>query len=366
MAAVIVICRHFLFQSLRLLAHLNVMWLAVALVLQVVSLTAFSLIRRRLLHASGHRVGMGAVTAITCAANAISASVPIAGTSLSVVYDFRQFRRRGVDPAAIGWALAMSGILCTSALALVLLAGALVAGTAGGAAGGLIGAAVYLVPAAAVLLARRHDRALKAMSRVVTRLAHGLQRLLRRPAASTGSLAEFPVKLESLIHRIASIRLPARRYGEMFALAVLNPMAQCGVLAASILATGQPVPWHVLFLACGAGAAAGSTGLTPGGFGIVEMALAATLATAGLTGPGALAAALTYRLVGFWLVLIAGWIILLALSLRRNHAGKPATLRRCQLDGGRRIEGAGQRNTAAGDAHASAGGQRPLVGFWPA
>jgi hypothetical protein len=86
----------------------------------------------------------------------------------------------------------------------------------------------------------------------------------------------------------------------------------------SIMATGQPVPWHVLCLACGAGTAAGS-GLTPGGFGIVEITLAATLASAGLTGSGALAAALTYRLVSVWLVLIAGWASCSPSPVAGNH-----------------------------------------------
>src|SRR3974377_737751 len=59
----------------------------------------------------------------------------------------------------------------------------------------------------------------------------------------------------------------------------------CACLACAIKATGQPVPWHGLLLAYGAGALAGSTGVTPGGFLIVEAALPAALAATGMA-PG--------------------------------------------------------------------------------
>ena len=71
------------------------------------------------------------------------------------------------------------------------------------------------------------------------------------------------------------------------------------------------MPWHALLLAYGAGAAVGSTGLTPGGFGLVELTVAAALTAGGLPASGALAAVLTYRLVNFWLVNGIGWLAML-------------------------------------------------------
>ena len=51
-------------------------------------------------------------------------------------------------------------------------------------------------------------------------------------------------------------------------LAVGNWLAGAGVLAVGILATGAAVPWHDLLLAYGAGIAAQSLSVTPGGFGV--------------------------------------------------------------------------------------------------
>ncbi len=60
----------------------------------------------------------------------------------------------------------------------------------------------------------------------------------------------------------------------------------------------------------------GSTGVTPGGFGQVEPAVAAALTAGGLSGPGALAAVLGYRIVNFWLVILTGSVIMLLLGDR--------------------------------------------------
>ena len=72
------------------------------------------------------------MTEITCAASAISMSLPFAGTGLATVYSYRQFRRRGIDSATTGWALAVSGIYSTSSLALLLVAGASAGGEVAG------------------------------------------------------------------------------------------------------------------------------------------------------------------------------------------------------------------------------------------
>jgi hypothetical protein len=60
--------------------------------------------------------------------------------------------------------------------------------------------------------------------------------------------------------------------------------------------------------------------VTPGGFLIVETALTAALAAAGMTQATALAAVLAYRLVNFWMILLGGGVTLVFLRLRGNRA----------------------------------------------
>ena len=258
----------------------------------------------------GRPTSFSSVMVITYAANALSISVPFAGAELAVVFSYRQFRRHGVDAATTGWTLAVSAIFSTSALAFLLVIGALAGSASLASAAGFLGAFVFIVPGVAVLLALRFENVRRLLHRVIAWLVGLSRSVLGVPAHGVDGLDEF-------LDRVASLRLPWPRYAEVFGLAVLNWAADCGALACAIRATGQPVPWHSLLLVYGAGAAVGSTGITPGGFALVELTLTAALTAAGLHRSTALAAVLTYRLVNFWLILIAGWILMAVLAHRR-------------------------------------------------
>jgi hypothetical protein len=97
LAAVLIIGRRTLLASLRNLGHLDWSWFLLAIVAEGVSLAAFGLSRCRLLRAEGHEAGLGSVMAITYASNALSMSIPFAGTELAAFFSYRQFRRRHRD-----------------------------------------------------------------------------------------------------------------------------------------------------------------------------------------------------------------------------------------------------------------------------
>ena len=151
---------------------------------------------------------------------------------------------------------------------------------AGGAAAGIVGVAILVVATAAV----RRPAVLTALQRPAgwtLRHAWGLcGRTDRDPDAVLASLAA----------RLGSLRLPASGWAAVVAAALLNWLADVGVLAASIVAVGGAVPWRGLLFAYGVGTAAGSVGVIPGGLGVVEAALALSLMGAGVRHPLALAA----------------------------------------------------------------------------
>jgi putative heme transporter len=301
LAVIITIYRHTLGQSLHVLATANPAWLLLALAAEAVSLTAFGLSRRRLLRANGHRISLRSVMAITYASNALSLSVPFAGTELAVVYSYRQFRQAGVNAATTSWSLTVSWIFSTSALALLVVAGAVAGGATAASVAGFAGGALYLLPGVGALLALRFDRVRGLLRTVLARLAGLSKRMFGKPDSGAEGLDRF-------LDEVSSTRLPLPGYAWAFGLAVANWAFDCAALACAIRAMGQPVPWGDLLLVYGAGAATGSTGVTPGGFGIVELALTAALTASGLHKPAALASVLAYRLVNFWLVLLGGWI----------------------------------------------------------
>jgi uncharacterized protein (TIRG00374 family) len=121
--------------------------------------------------------------------------------------------------------------------------------------------------------------------------------------------------------RLGELQLSLAGWTMVIILAVGNWLAGAGVLAAGILAIGVAVPWHDLLLAYGAGIAAQSFSVTPGGLGVTEGTLSLALVAAGMRASRALAAVLLYRLVSFWLVALAGWLILICLRYPWRHAG---------------------------------------------
>jgi uncharacterized protein (TIRG00374 family) len=311
-AAVIVIDRHTLGQSLASLGGLNLAWFVLAAACESVSLASFGLSRRQLLRADGHRAGFGSVMAITYAGNALSMSVPFAGAQLAAVFSYRQFRRRGLDPALTGWALTVSAITSSSALAVVLVSGALLGGAGLATAAGFLGAALFALPAITVMLALRYPRARGVANRVLAYGVRQARRLVRKPVID-------PVALEEFLGRLATIRVGWRSYVAVFGLAVVNWLADCACLACAIRSTGGHIPWQGLLLAYGAGAVVGSTGVTPGGFGVVEVTLTAALVAAGMDASHGLSAVLAYRLVNFWMILVGGGIAMVVLTRAREH-----------------------------------------------
>ena len=315
---VIVVDRQTLAESLSAIGGLDLRWFALAIVCELLSLTAFGLSRRRLLRADGHKAAFGSVMAITYAGNAVSMSIPFAGAQLAAVFSYQQFRRRGLDPALTGWALGVSAIASSSALALVLVAGAIAGGAPLATAIGFLGAAVFALPAITVILALRYPRARVVANRVLSWVVHLVRRIFRKPGID-------PAALDELLQRLATIRLGWLSYAEVFGLAVANWLFDCACLACAIRATGQPVPWHGLLLAYGAGAVAGSTGVTPGGFLIVEATLTAALTAAGMNAGPALGAVLAYRLVNFWMILLGGGVALIVLTRMKHIREYPRT-----------------------------------------
>jgi uncharacterized protein (TIRG00374 family) len=83
-------------------------------------------------------------------------------------------------------------------------------------------------------------------------------------------------------------------------------------LVTAITAVGASPRFSLVLLAYVAAQLLAQIPLTPGGIGVVEAGLTATLALAGVSGGDAAVATLAYRLVSYWLMLPAGliaWII---------------------------------------------------------
>jgi uncharacterized membrane protein YbhN (UPF0104 family)/pimeloyl-ACP methyl ester carboxylesterase len=300
--------------SFAVLGHLHWLWIPAAVLLEAASMAAFAIMLRRLLAAGGASVGVRPMLATAYAANAVSVSVPLAGPGLATAFTFRRFTRQGADVPLAGWSLLAGGVVSSAAAALVVVGGGLASGnilvTAVAVPGGVLAVAVLVVAGAAA----RRPRLRGALERPAAWTLQQGSRLLRRPAT------EPRQTIRAWAERLSSLQLSPAGWTTVTGLALVNWLADAAVLAVSIRATGAAVPWHDLLLVYGVGITAQSLNITPGGLGIAEGSLSLALVATGLGASQALAAVLLYRLASFWLVALAGWLVLLWLQRpRRTH-----------------------------------------------
>jgi len=297
------------------LGQLRWTWILAAVGLESASMAAFAIMLRRLLAAGGATVGVRPMLATAYAANALSVSIPLAGPELATAFTFRRFSRQGADGPLAGWSLLAGGVVSSAAAALVVVGGGLTSGnflvTEVAVPSGALAVAALVVLA----VAARQPRLRGALERPAAWLLRYGSRLLRRPARDPRQT------VRSWAERLGSLRLSAPGWLTVTGLALVNWLADAAVLAVGIRAAGAPVPWHVLLLVYGSGIAAQSLNITPGGLGVTEGTLGVALTATGIPASQALAAVLLYRLASFWLVALAGWLILL--RLRRHDPARP-------------------------------------------
>jgi uncharacterized protein (TIRG00374 family) len=289
-------------------AHLSLIPFAVAA--EILSMATLARLQRRLLRAGGVRLPITSMVAIIYASNAISASIPIAGTPMSAAFSFRSFARRGADRSLAGWVLTISGLISAVTFALVVAGGAILTGNAVAAVVGALGALATVIPVLLCLIALRNDRLRVRLESVAARGIRLAQQVVRRPRGNPQEM------IEATMARIVGLRLNRRGWAFVFLMATINWVANIACLALAIDAVRSPVPWSGLILAWTVGMGAGSFGITPGGVGLVEAALAGALVAAGVRPPQAVAAVLIYRLISFWLVDALGWMLYVATRKR--------------------------------------------------
>jgi uncharacterized membrane protein YbhN (UPF0104 family)/pimeloyl-ACP methyl ester carboxylesterase len=306
--------RSWLAGSLTVLARLRWTWLPVGILLEAISMGAFAAMFRRLLTAGRVRPARSSMLATIYAANAMSVSVPLAGPGVAAAYLFRRFNRLGASALLAGWALLAGGVISAVAWVLVLLGAGLASGHTLALAITVPCVALAVIVAAVIAAAVRWPRVRAGLEGYLAQaLRHGA-RLLRWPATDP------KLALRAWADRFGALRVPPSTWALATGDALVNWLADAAVLAVSILAVGAAVPWRDLLLVYLAGISAQSLSLTPGGLGITEGAISVALVASGLRVGQAVAAAVLYRLVSFWLIAAVGWVIMLVLRARRPAA----------------------------------------------
>ena len=302
-----------------LLANAKWQWILVAIVAEVGSIGALAREQRRLISVRGGKKSLPSVLATVYAGNAISISLPLIGSAAAAVFSYKRFTAIGVDRAVAGWAVAISGVYSSVSFAAIAAIGAMISGSTGLAITGFITTFCVVLPIILLFAGLRRPRVNAVATTVMTAVLRTTQRFTGRPRSDAADLST------SALGQLTSLRLSTPSAAVASAMAVLNWVADLVCLICAIMAVHGVVPWHGIVLAWAIGAGASSLNLTPGGLGVVEIALGAALIAAGLPAGAAVAGALLYRAVKLGLVFVVGGITLLLIRRPTRSDGSPST-----------------------------------------
>jgi putative heme transporter len=301
-----------------LAAHAGPGWVAACICAQGLSMVFFALLQQRLLTAGGARLTVPWLMSTAYLANAVAVAVPVIGSGMATTYAYHQLRERRVDPVIAQAALALAGVVSTVTFAAVLATAALASGSPPAAVSALGSATACLIILAAALVALRSPAGQARLQCLAGRLLRASQRVVHRPR---GDVAEIT---KTAMDRLRLFRLGPATVGLAVTWGLLNWAADACCLILAVGAVGVPVPWGGVLLAWSAGQGAASFSPTPGGIGVVEVAMTAALAAAGLRPADALAAVLLYRIVSFKTVLTLAWLAGRAVTRHRRSGRLPA------------------------------------------
>jgi uncharacterized protein (TIRG00374 family) len=237
------------------------------------------------------------------------------GAATAAAFQFQMLSQAGVNRARIATGVTAASVLLVAALAALpvitvpfVVTGLKVPETLAQAA--LLGGLVFVVLFAVGTVLLGSDRAIGAVGRA---FAAVLRRVGREENAA--GLPERLTAQRDLVRRALG-----RRWPEALAAASGRWILDFLTLVAALEAAGARPNLALTLLAYCAAQLLAQVPITPGGLGVVEAGMTATLALAGIPAAPAAAAVLAYRLASYWLQLPAG---LVAYVLYRHRYGTP-------------------------------------------
>jgi len=298
------------------LSTLNPIWFTVALAAEIIAFTCNFALQRLALRTRG----WFAVVTAGLAGNAVTNSLP-GGDAAGAAVQFSMLTTAGFDTdTAVGGLTTFSLLGVGGLLALPLFVLPTILGGAAVSPGlvhtALLGLAGFVLFAVFGVILLRTERPLAALGRAAQNVYNWVTRGRRPPVTGldTRLLAERDT-VRTVLGRQwqRAVLLTAGRLGFDY-----------GCLLAALRATGAGPRPSLVLLAYSAAGIVGLFPLTPGGLGIVEASLSGLLILAGVHPSYALLATLAYRVLSYWLPLLAG---LPAYLLFRHRYGRPVPQR---------------------------------------
>lgn len=293
------------------LVTLDVAWMGVALAAEVTSVVLGVLLVAEALPSHG---SFFVVTTSQLASNALGRVVP--GGAAGGALQFQMLSKGGIDPTRAVTGLATVNLLITAVpFALPLLAIPVVFGDGGieprleqAAWLGLI--AFVVLFALGIFLA-----ATETPLRWAAALGQDVRNRVLRKREPMQGLPDKVIRERNLVRGTLG-----KRWWAALGTALGRSIFDYAALLACLAAVGAHPRPSLVLLAYVAGTVLALIPITPGGLGFVETGLVAMLKLAGVPGPEAVLAALTYRLISFWLPLPVGGVAYLLFSRRYERS----------------------------------------------
>lgn len=285
-------------ESFLVLRRLNPGLVLVAIALEAGSNLALAQLYRVSVASFGHEIGYARALRLSMGMFTLARILP-AGGAAAAVFGAAQLSELDVEPAPAATSVVVAGVLAMVTLAAIVGLGA---------AGSLLTGDLplgYIAPVALLLgmvvgtgyLAHRIARNNSAMQGLVARLEAVLRRVGR-----TKDLTEIRRVVEELSSRMPSIR----ELRPMFGWSALNWLLDVAALWLVFAALGYRLHLGVLLVGYGVANVVTALPVTPGGLGLVEAGMSSTFAAFGVPGATAVVGVLGYRLLSFWLPVLAG------------------------------------------------------------
>ncbi len=292
-------------------------WMVLALAAEVASFACYFGLQRVALRTSA----WFAVVTAGLTGNAVSGILP-GGSAAGATVQFEMLSAAGLDTDdTVSGLAAISLINVAALLALPLLAlPAMLAGIAASPGllhAGLVGVAGFVLLAAAGAIILHADWPLRGLGRAVQSLHNHVFARHRHPL--TGLDKRF------LNDRDSIREVLGRQWRRALLLTTGRIGFDFGCLLCALRATGAHPQPSLALLAYAAANIVELIPLTPGGLGIVEASLASLLVLAGVPSSSAFLATLAYRLVSYWLAVLAGGPAYLIFRRRYGAAWRRAS-----------------------------------------
>jgi uncharacterized protein (TIRG00374 family) len=291
-----------------------------AMVAQAVSLASYALLYRRVLASLGARLPFRLAARVTLASFLVSHLTPF-GSATGTLLNVSTLEAEGVAASTTGEAIGLTSLVSTAGLIELFGIGLMAAAGRHVSQGYLLiaGIALALVVSilAIVLAVGAHPSIAERAGRRVARLARHL-----RSSIDPEKVAQTSKRLASL----ARSALTGRAFAESAGFASADLLFDLLSLDLMFLAFRYQPGFGPLAVAYAAANIASAIPITPGGLGVIEVALVAVTVGFGAPRPTAVLAVLGYRVVNYWLPALPGAAAYLRLRLspKAGDKAKPA------------------------------------------